>query len=74
VRPEPAPVNRETWWAKWRREQKRDSYHRRKAKLAQRVCANPECESPFQPHRRDQVYCQGRCRDRAKYLKARGRS
>jgi hypothetical protein len=46
---------------------------RRKAKLAPRVCANPECDpiERFQPSRRDQIYCCERCRDRAKYLKAR---
>ena len=42
---------------------------RRKVKT--RLCANPECESPFLPLHARQRHCSDRCRDRAKYLRRR---
>jgi hypothetical protein len=41
----------------------------RKAK--ERLCASPECESPFLPLHARQRHCSDRCRDRAKYLRRR---
>jgi hypothetical protein len=40
-------------------------------KVKERLCANPECESPFLPLHARQRYCGDRCRERAKYLRRR---
>ena len=54
---------RRAWW--------RDSKRKARIRPPAKPCANPECESPFTPKRAGQLYCDDRCRDRAKYLRRR---